>query len=202
MSLPVHKMVDIIHHIAHAEQERGKKVKVGYVTSFNRRTYAVKVRLEPESSANEARGSKKVVETNWIPLSRPFGGHNWGMLAPPKANPNPPYGDMVVVIWPDGGHGMALGPFYNDKERAPDVDVKAGELLLLHKDGASVKILNDGSVILRDKSGSTITFDGDGSVKALSSDGGSVELKSGGDVLIQSGGGAKVSLEGSQVKIN
>lgn len=134
-------------------------IKFGYVSSYDPNTYSVRVRLEPESAANESRNIEdSVVETNWIPIFRPYGGNLWGYKAPPNANPSPPYGDQCLVMFPDGGTGVAFIGSYNNVENAyqdrqigdpqspTDPLPLAGEFQYVHSTGSFMKFLNNGTV--------------------------------------------------------
>lgn len=191
--------------------------KWGYVTSFNPTTYAVRVRIEPDSHANEITGEGGVVETNWLPLVRSYGGAGWGMLIPPKANPNPPYGDAVLVIFPDQGQGFAIPAVYNDIEQAPtssttypsadqvpasqvDGTGKAqwGEHWIIGPTGNRIILANDGSVRLVGQDGSYIRVDpgNDKSVRIHTSDGGFININpsNDGSITIQTHLGASLTL--------
>ena len=201
--------------------------KIGFVTSYDPQTYAVRVRLEPESSANEQTGAPGgVVETNWIPLLRSFGGNGWGAVMPPKANPNPPYGDMCLVLWPDGGHGVALAGFYNDIERIqlpgtsyPSADAvgsttgttaKWGEAWWTGPKGNFVRILNDGSVRLQGQDSSKLVIDpsNDGTVELRTAGGsyfhtltdGKVEVNAAGSLVGIGAGSYDTSMGGIVTK--
>lgn len=211
------KFRQMIQQNAGGEQRARLTLKHGYITSYDPKTYSVRVRLEPESTANETVGEDKpVVETGWIPLVRSYGGDGWGVFTPPKANAAPPYGDTCVVMFPDGGGGVALIGICTDVEKAlrgattfpsgDDVsdtggDPKWGEYWLVHPKGGFLKLLNDGSVILNDKNGSQLFFDGAGAAILFTS-GGTIEITAGGQITVQGSGGAKIVLTGSQVQIN
>ena len=175
------------------------KTKIGFVSSYNPQTYCVRVRLEPESKANEQFG-QGAIETNWLPILRTYGGNGWGMIAPPLADPNPPYGDMAIVVWPDGGHGIAIVGFYNDVERA-FVGPVAGEWWLTHKDGAFIKVLNDGAMLMQGKNGNVVEMRANGDVDARSAGGAELSLQ-GGDAQLTASGGGRVLCTGAQVRIN
>jgi uncharacterized protein involved in type VI secretion and phage assembly len=178
--------------------------KVGYITSFDPRNYSVRVRLEPESTANEKSGrTNPVVETGWLPLNRPFGGNGWGMQAPPKATPNPPYGDMVLVCWADSpaAAGFAIGPFYTDQERAPH-GKSSGELRLSHSSGAFVELLTDGTVRFQSSTGTKVELNGNNTAYVVTSDGAHIDFDAGGNITIEGGGGAKIKFNGANVEIN
>lgn len=199
----INSLLAIMRNQAQGAVERVLKPKIGYVTSFDPKNYSVRVRLEPESTANELTGKKKVVETNWMPLARPYGGKDWGFNAPPNADPNPPYGDMVLILWPDGGQGMALGPFYNVHESVSQAeDLRTGEFEFRTKDGAYIQLRNDGSVRLSSKTFDFIFLNGDTSIDIVSNNGAAIRITSGGNITLTSAGGATINMSGTNVNIN
>lgn len=161
MSFGAKNLLGMVHTVATGYDKSPSKIKIGYITAYDPAKYAVRVRLEPESFANEQAGvPNPVVETNWIPIYRPFGGDTWGFKSPPNADPSPPYGDQALVVLPDGGHGVAFVGFYNNVEKAyTDRDIGdpsdpndpkpvAGEWQYVHKTGSFIKFRNDGTVMV------------------------------------------------------
>lgn len=200
--------------------------KIGYITSYDPKNYSVRVRLEPESTANEVTGvSNPVVETGWIPLLRTYGGDGWGDMSPPKASATPPYGDACVVLFPDGGSGVALAGLFTDRERtiqastsfpsgdsiqATGGEPKWGERWIVHPKGGFVKLLNDGSISIHDKNNSLVLLDGSGQVFVSSSSGDQIQMSGSGAIVVQAGGttgsiklldkvGSQVFLDGAGV---
>lgn len=182
-----------------AEAAKLLKAKIGYVTSYDPQLYAVRVRLEPESTANESRGMK-AVETNWIPIYRPYGGNSWGLITPPNANPSKPYGDQCLILWPDDGHGVALVGFFNAQEQ-PFTGPANGEFWFKTKSGSILKALNNGAMQLKSSTGSEFLLDANGDVYAFNADGSKMEL-AGTDFKLTSAGGAVIRGSGAQVFIN
>lgn len=163
-------------------------IKFGYISSYDPDTYAVRVRLEPESAANESRGLEdSAVETQWIPIFRPYGGNKWGYKAPPNANPAPPYGDQCLVLFPDGGTGMAFIGSYNNVENPyqdrdigdfadpTDAAPLAGEVQIVHSKGSFLKFRNDGTVMIFAKPQSLPGLPG--SALLYLNDNGTIELR-------------------------
>lgn len=107
------------------------QVCMGLISSFNPNTWSVKVRLQPDD-----------VETNWLPLAAAWVGDAWGLFAPPSL------GDMVDVHFVEGSAdaGFVGGRFFTDEERP--LPVPSGEFWLVHRDGASLKLSNDGKMVL------------------------------------------------------
>ncbi|CCD29940.1 Putative phage-related baseplate assembly protein V [Candidatus Glomeribacter gigasporarum BEG34] len=104
----------------------------GIVTSYDPKTYAVKVQLQPEG-----------VLTGWIPLKSAWVGNGWGLFCPPSI------GDAIEIDFQedDGGNGCAGWRFYNAVERP--LPCPSGEFWLVHRKGAQLKFRNDGTVELR-----------------------------------------------------
>ena len=202
--MPIDDFLGLIRDVAVKEIIRlVPALKIGYVTSFDPGNYAVRVRLEPESTANEQSGRPNpVVESNWLPLNRPYGGNGWGLEAPPHANPTPPYGDMVLVAWADipALSGFAIGPFYTDKERSAKSVSISGELRLTHPSGAYVELRSGGAVRMVDDNGNKMELPGNGTAK-IDVSGGSIVISSGGSITATGSGGGKIVISGN-VEIN
>lgn len=188
MSFGAKNILGMVHTVATGYDKSNPKIKIGYITAYDPARYAVRVRLEPESYANEQAGlPNPVVETNWIQLYRPFGGNTWGYKAPPKADPSPPYGDQALVVFPDGGHGMAFVGYYNNVEQAytdrkigdpndaTDPKPVTGEFQYVHKTGSFIKFRNDGTVMIFGKPQGLSGFPGS-SLLYLTDDG-EIELR-------------------------
>ena len=198
---------DAVDRRAAHQVHRLPKTKIGYVTSYNPDTYSVRVRIEPESTAAEARGEKPI-ESNWLPIFRPYGGNGWGLFTPPNANPSAPYGDMALVLFPDASNGVALIGFSTDKEipftsTRPDGAIggesssggappKANEFILMHPTGAFIKIHNDGSVRINAKSNAKFEAyaTGDAGIVAGSAGTTFVTIDAAGNIQLGGAGGA------------
>lgn len=212
MNLISNELLSVINRAATRSAAKKKNVKLGYVTSYNPNTHAVRVRIEPESTANEKSGAGGVVESNWLPLATPYNGNGWGLIVPPNADPNPPYGDQVFIVWADDGQGLAVQGFFNDNERpfpassatptGVDGTPVAGEYWLVHASGAHIVIKNDGTIRIRDKQGSVVFLKGDNSIEATAASGAKVVLATSGNATLQSSGGGKVVCNGDNVEIN
>lgn len=188
MSFGAKNILGMVHTVATGYDKSSSKIKIGYITAYDPKRYAVRVRIEPESYANEQAGvPNPVVETNWIPVYRPFGGDTWGFKSPPNADPSPPYGDQAVILFPDGGHGVAFVGFYNKVEKAytsrkigdpndaTDPQPAAGEWQYVHKTGSFIKFRNDGTVMIFGKPQGLSGFPG--SALLYLTDDGEVELR-------------------------
>lgn len=106
------------------------KPKEGLVSSYDPDAGAVKVRLQPED-----------IETGWCPIQLLMAGAGFGVYAGPAV------GDLALILFAEGDvdHGICVGFLPNDEDRPPRVE--SGELHLIHKDGAHLKFLNDGTIV-------------------------------------------------------
>lgn len=103
--------------------------RFGVVTSFDPGRYAARVRLMPED-----------VLSGWLPVLTQWVGAGWGMAAPLAA------GDQVFVLAQEGDaeHGVIVGAAFSAARLPPGA--AAGELVLRHASGASLRLANDGTV--------------------------------------------------------
>jgi phage baseplate assembly protein gpV len=104
--------------------------RFGLVASFNPQTYCAKVMIQPENTL-----------TGWLPILSPWVGPGWGFVAPL------PLGVQVLVLPDrnDAQQGVIAGVLYSDVDTPPN-SAAAGEILLLHQNGAFLTLKNDGSV--------------------------------------------------------
>ena len=120
--------------------------RVGLIDTYNQDNYSATVKLQPEDE-----------KTGFLPVLSPWVGNGWGMFCPPT------HGDVVEVIYlnsdPDAGV-ICLRAF---DDAARPLSVQSGEFWLVHKNGAFVKLTNDGKLSLSDQAGSTVTMNADGS---------------------------------------
>ena len=104
--------------------------RVGIITSYDDTGgFAVNVQLQPDGT-----------ETGWIPLGSPMIGNGWGVFFAPNI------GDQVVVEFQEGGHEVPIATvrLFDDQNRA--LAVPAGEMWLIHKSGAYIKLTTDGKI--------------------------------------------------------
>jgi len=118
--------------IAQAAQMGGalqSPTRDGIVSSYDPDHFAVKVRLQPQDT-----------ETGWIPIKTLQVGAGWGIYAAPQV------GDPCSVEFQegDGDVGRVSGFLPNDEDRPPSVP--AGEIWLVHKIGAFIKLQTDGTL--------------------------------------------------------
>ena len=105
--------------------------RMGTVTSSDPRTATAKVLLQPEG-----------VLTGWLPVLTQWAGSGWGMACPPSP------GDQVLIIPQEGDaqHGLIVGRLYSNSIRPPQV--APGEIILSHRSGCSLRLLNSGIVVV------------------------------------------------------
>jgi len=128
--------------------------KVGVVTSYDPKTHAVKVLLQPGTS-EEPDGH----ETGWIPITTGHVGSGFGDMAAPHL------GDQVEVGFQEGDPEVPriIGRLHSDEAQPPEL--AEGELLRRHKDGAELRQDKDGNIWMR-QGGSTVKVAKDGTVEA------------------------------------
>jgi phage baseplate assembly protein V len=112
------------------------KPKAGTVTDYDPAAYSVKVMLQPEG-----------IETGWLPIVTAMAGNGFGVYFGP-AN-----GDQAVVSFLEGDRevGWCTGFLPSDVDAPPTVP--AGEIHVIHKAGAFVKFLTDGTVSIEADAG-------------------------------------------------
>lgn len=119
----------------------------GVVRNYDPTKYQVRVELQPQGNL-----------TGWIPLLSQWVGNGWGLTAPPTI------GDLVEVMFINGDldAGVACLRFYNDAD--VPLSTPSGEFWVVHKSGAFLKLLNNGSATITDGKGATMTMNGDGTI--------------------------------------
>jgi phage baseplate assembly protein V len=142
---------DDLINLIHREVERalaGRHSKrYGLVTSYDATRHLAKVTLQPEGQ-----------ETGWLPIRTAHVGNGWGMAVGLTE------GDQVEVTPQEGDlETLQITGVVHSEQDVPPV-AQSGEIVLKHKDGASIKFAQDGSTTLTDKSGSTFTMNGSGNV--------------------------------------
>lgn len=110
------------------------------VSTPHNKEHAVKVLLQPSG-----------IESNYLPVLTPFVGNGWGMFCKPDK------GDQVLVVYAEGdiNCGVVVGGIFSDVDRP--LPAPAGEFWMVHKAGAFLKFLNDGTVSLSASAGLNIT---------------------------------------------
>ncbi|KVW15385.1 hypothetical protein WK91_18280 [Burkholderia cepacia] len=119
---------------AHSQMAQGEKTgtRVGEITAYDPNKHAVKVKMWPDTQES----------LGWIPLASPWIGNGWGLVGGPSI------GDQVKIAFDreDQDAGVVVGRMFNDIDQPPAVP--SGELWLVHKLGAFVKLTNDGKLLL------------------------------------------------------
>lgn len=126
--------------------------RMGTVTSYNPDTHHIKARLQPEG-----------FETGWFPWAASIVGNGSGMFSPPSP------GDQVVVIFQEGhgGSPIGVGAVYSDSARSVVEGAggaPSGEVWLVHRGGARLRLLNDGSIEIRQQGGTQLVLKADGTI--------------------------------------
>lgn len=144
-------MIDNLLNITRREVQRMSGLvaqpRMGVVRSYDPVNYCAKVEKQPGGEL-----------TGWLPVLTLWGGNGWGLFAPPSP------GDVVKILFQEGGKeaGIVLGRFFSTVTRP--LAVPAGEFWLVHKEGAALKLTNDGTLTLADKAGSSLAMNADGTV--------------------------------------
>jgi phage baseplate assembly protein V len=109
--------------------------RIGIVSSYDPKAYAVKVKVMPEE-----------IETGWLKIMalQVGPGAGFGIYAAPDI------GVQAVIIHQEGdrNNGICVG-FLNDDEEdlpPPDPGVPSGEIHVLHKSGSYLKFSKDGDI--------------------------------------------------------
>lgn len=134
-----------------AQRAAGLKThsRLGIVTGYDPNKYSVKVSLQPEGIA-----------TGFIPFAAAWAGNGWGFFAPPSIH------DPVSVIFLDGEltAGYAECCFFN--AALVPLAVPSGEMWIVHANGGSFKLMNDGKVSFNDGHGASLVMDGSGNINS------------------------------------
>lgn len=103
--------------------------------------YTVKVLIQPED-----------VLSGWLPVLSPMVGPEWGLVSPPE----PGMQAFFASDTGDGHHGVVLGMTYSTQNMPPvpksdfdqqkGVAVQSGEIALVSKKGAVIRLCSDGSI--------------------------------------------------------
>lgn len=105
------------------------------VDTFDPKTYACRVRFQPENTLS-----------GWLPVLSQWIGNGWGLFSPVTP------GDQVLVEFQQGdGYGLyekgqVTGRFFGAVNRP--LNVQSGEFWLVHKSGTAFKLTNDGKVTI------------------------------------------------------
>lgn len=110
------------------DQSSGRS-RFGIVSSVDPSNYTARVLLQPEG-----------VLSGWLPILSQWVGAGWGIAAPPLP------GDQVLVLAQEGDaeHGIIAGRAWSEAQMPPDAP--PGEIWLVHRTGAFLKLCNDGTI--------------------------------------------------------
>jgi phage baseplate assembly protein gpV len=150
----------------------------GIITSAQKTDagYLVKVMLQPDG-----------VQTGWMPVLAHAVGAGWGIVSPPMAG-------MQAFVAPDlgnGEHGVVLGMSYSTQTMPPvpsngfrqskGTAVEPGEITLVSKAGAVVRLCSDGTIYIKGNVNleGNLTVQGDIVAQAGASAGGDVSDRHG-----------------------
>lgn len=140
-------MMNIMRGQAAMALQQNLTTRVGRISGYNPAAYAVKVQFPPDDT-----------ETGWIPLGSAWVGNGWGMFSPPGI------GDQCEVDFQDGGQDAPIGGLRLFDARNAPLSVPSGEMWLVHRLGATVRLTNDGKALYADGKGASVLLNGDGSI--------------------------------------
>lgn len=143
----MHKLRSTIGEMAQRAAKGLAVCRHGIVSAYDPDHYAMKVKLQPSD-----------IETGWVPVASIWVGNGWGLYAPPSQ------GDQAVVFFQEADLQLPLGGFCLYDETNQPLSVESGEFWLVHKDGAFIKLTNDGKLSMQDAAGSSLVFSNDGVV--------------------------------------
>jgi phage baseplate assembly protein V len=113
--------------------------RMGIITSVNVSNYTARVLIQPEG-----------VLSGWLPIAATMVGSGWGLVSPPSN------GEQVVVLAQEGDaeHGIIVGRVFSNDHQPPKTytdqyaqgntsNVQPGEIGLVHKNGAFLRLIGD-----------------------------------------------------------
>lgn len=148
-------MQDMLNAMRREAERVGANIahpRMALVSSYNPDTYQVKVQMQPEN-----------YESGWMPLASPGVGSGFGVFVPPAI------GDQVVIIHQEGNSGspVAMAGVYNDTDRPVVQGIggcPANEIRIVHKSGARLRMLSDGTIEIQQQGGTRLQLNPDGTV--------------------------------------
>src|ERR1700728_3383275 len=150
----MNELFDLVNVVSNRLVGTSAQPRIGIVSSSDPTTATAKVLLQPEG-----------VLTGWLPVLTQWAGSGWGLSCPPSP------GDQVLIIPQEGDaqHGLIVGRFFSNLVRPPLVE--AGELIIRHLSGCSLRLLNSGIVAIEgDLHVSGDVYDSHGSLSKLRND--------------------------------
>ncbi|MBX9934561.1 MAG: phage baseplate assembly protein V [Methylobacterium sp.] len=141
------ELSELIRREASSPANARSATRIGEVTSYNKETHAVKLKLQPEG-----------IETGWVPLGGIAIGKGFGIAIGAKA------GDQMVVSFVDGDHNnpVVISRIFSDQQKPPKV--KGGEFAIWHESGTRAVYAEDGSITQTHATGGTVTWDKSGNL--------------------------------------
>jgi Type VI secretion system/phage-baseplate injector OB domain len=105
--------------------------RAGIIRNYDPAHYSARVELQPEGTL-----------TGYLPIASPWVGPQFGFYAGPNI------GDVVDVIFQQGGNGagVIIGRQFN--ANAQPLAVPSGECWMVHKSGSMIKFTTAGDVII------------------------------------------------------
>ena len=183
---------EVLHRVkqASSQQEPGFGSSTrGYVASYDPNRHAVRVYLPTLRDENDT-----PVLTDWIPISGPWVGRNFGFQWIPEqgaTEENPTLGEPVLVHILDQQRGILVagGFFYHDSMQPPATNpaltskLQPSEGVLMHKTGTYVRFYSNGNVEINSTDQLIVNTQGNVTVTA----GGNVKVQTSGLVQVFAG---------------
>lgn len=168
--------------------DRFKPNRVGLVTSYDKKTYSVKVMFQPEET-----------ESGWIPLKTHHMGNDYGVLYGPTPGDGKKTGDQVEVSYQEGENdtGRVIARVHSDEDKPPQVE--AGEMLLKHQNSGQIFFDKNQNITWTGANGQTITTDKNGDTTVKGKNGNLCTVASDGSCLLQDNHGGVVYLSGGKI---
>lgn len=178
----------IRREIERFHSDRFKPNRIGLVTSYDKKTYSVKVMFQPEGT-----------ESGWIPIKVHHAGNGYGVLYGPTPGDGKATGDQVEVSYQEGEFdtGRVIARVHSDQDKPPQVE--SGEMLLQHSSGAYIKIDKNNLITINGAGGETITLDKGGTITAKGKGGNQMVLGSDGSALLQDKNSGTIYANGGKV---
>lgn len=125
----IENITSLIYRCIDQAMARYSHPRVGTVTSYDPKTHSVKLSRQPEG-----------IETGFIPLGSHAIGNGWGIVSGAQI------GDQFVMGFINGDIEVPfiMSRLFSDQETPPSVN--AGELVIKHQSGSTIKMAQDGSV--------------------------------------------------------
>ncbi|MDE3023355.1 MAG: baseplate assembly protein, partial [Pseudomonadota bacterium] len=125
------EFLNSIKWLANSLDRQAGQPRIGVVQSINPNDHTARVLIQPSATLS-----------GWMPVAAQWIGNGWGMVCLPSP------GDQVVVVPHDGDadNGIIIGRVYAPQGGVLPPPAPVGEFWLVHKAGAYIKLLNDGTI--------------------------------------------------------